>query len=193
MKRLFALSLVAVLGAGCAAPLEVGSITNITPNTGSSTTDVYQPRRLAGDTSVPAFAGDQLVEVRTYHYVDGHGQKEMAGAQCKLSAGTFSAEMTTPAKVRVPLYRSSSESLAVQCGREGYKTRMVTLKPFDRTRKERYSRFSSAGGAGGLIGVVVATAAAGIADAAADNTQNEWNYPPARITLDQLPDADDKS
>lgn len=36
------------------------------------------------------------------HELEGHRRKEMAGAQCKLSSGTYSAEATRSAKLRSP-------------------------------------------------------------------------------------------
>ncbi|MEQ8825430.1 MAG: hypothetical protein RIC14_13755 [Filomicrobium sp.] len=185
MKNVIAISLVAGIVAGCAAkPLEVGSITPIKPLNGASGTDVYAQQRAAGS-AVPDFGGAQLLEVRTYERLEDKGRVEMAGANCTLSAGTFEATMSTPAKVRVPLYRSQSESLAVQCAKAGYKTRLVTLKPFDHTRAQRYSNMNAAAAGGGVIGLVTTAAVAGIIDATADNTKNVWNYPAAQIELER--------
>ncbi|MEO1610143.1 MAG: hypothetical protein AAFR90_12600 [Pseudomonadota bacterium] len=178
-----ALSVCFVL-AGCAAkPLEVASITSIKPTNGAIGTDVYARQRAAG-TLVPEYNGDQLLEVRTYEYVQEKGTVEMAGAKCNVSAGSFTASMTTPAKVRVPLYRNQSESLAVKCNKQGYKSKMITLKAFDKTRADRFNNMTSAGSAGGLIGVVASAAIAGAVDAASDNNANVWQYPPAKITLE---------
>lgn len=181
MYRLCLLLVSAVLG-GCAAPgLEVASVTEIRSSTGSRGIDVYEPKRRTGG-SVPEYAGDQLVEVRTYKNTD-EGQVEMAGATCSLSATDFSANMQTPAKVRVPLYRGQSSTLAVTCEMPGYQKRMVTVAPYDATRQSRLA----SSGSGGLIGVVVVAAV----DAMADNSKNDWRYPPARVVLD--PDASGKA
>jgi hypothetical protein len=173
----------AVLAAGCAKPLEVSNITEIKPHTGSKGLDVYEPKRLAGKSAVPEFAGDQLVEVRTYTYKDDSGEVEIAGATCSLSAADYSATMQTPAKVRVPLYRGQSSTLAVACEMPGYKKRMVTISPYDATRSARYG----AGAGTGLIGFVAVTAI----DAFSDNTKNEWRYPLARVVL-ELDETGDK-
>ncbi len=180
MYRLLLLLVLAVLG-GCAKPgLEVASVTEIRSSTGSGEIDVYEPKRRAGD-AVPEFAGEQLVVVATYKNTD-EGEVEMAGATCSLSATGFSASMRSPAKVRVPLYRGQSSTLAVTCEMPGYKKRMVTVAPYDATRERRLS--SSVGG--GVIGVLtVATV-----DALADNSKNEWRYPPARVVLE--PNASEK-
>jgi len=163
---------------GCAAPLAVNTVTDIRSSTGSGI-DVYEPKRQAG-ASVPEYAGDQLVEVRTYQNF-GQGEVEMAGASCSLAATGFSATMTSPAKVRVPLYRSQSSTLAVTCQMPGFQKRMVTVAPFDATRASRLA----SGSGGGLIGAVVVAAV----DAAADNSKNDWRYPVARVVMEADPSA----
>lgn len=170
-----------VLGlAGCAKPLEVGSITEIKSSTGSRSIDVHEPKRLAGQAAVPEFAGDQLLEVRTYTN-KSDGQVEIPGAACTLSAADYSATMQTPARVRVPLYRGQSSTLAVACELAGYQKRMITVAPIDLTRSQRLST----GVNGGLIGVVAVSAI----DALSDNSKNEWRYPLASVVLEPLPAA----
>jgi len=159
---------------GCAAPLAVNNVTDIRSSTGSRGIDVYEPKRRT-DASVPEFAGDQLVEVRTFHN-PGQGEVEMAGAACSLEATGFSATMTSPAKVRVPLYRGQSSTLAVTCQKPGYQKRMITVAPIDATRQARLA----SGVNGGILGAVIV---AGI-DAAADNTKNDWRYPVAKVVLE---------
>src|SRR6266446_788417 len=143
------------------------TVTDIRSSTGSRDIDVYEPKRRAG-ASVPEYAGDQLVEVRTYQKSD-QGEAEMAGATCSLAATGFSATMTSPAKVRVPLYRSQSSTLAVTCQMPGFQKRMVTVAPFDATRASRLA----SGSGGGLVGAVLVAAV----DAAADNSNNDRRYP----------------
>ncbi len=162
---------------GCAAPLAVNTVTDIRSSTGSRGIDVYEPKRRT-DASVPEFAGDQLVEVRTFQNSD-HGEVEMAGASCSLAATDFSATMTSPAKVRVPLYRGQSSTLAVTCQKPGFQKRMVTVAPYDATRQSRLA----SGANGGLIGAVVVAAV----DAAADNTKNDWRYPVAKVVMEVDP------
>ena len=170
------LTAVVLLLAGCAKPLEVGSITQIKSQNGDAGIDVHAQRRLAGDSAAPEFAGDQLVEVRTYVYKQDQGDTEVPGANCTLSAAEYSATMTSPAKVRVPLYRGQSSTLAVACEMPGYKKRIITLTPMDVTRNQRYATGASAG----ILGVVAVAAV----DALSDNTKNEWRYPVARISLE---------
>lgn len=169
---------------GCAQPLAVANVTDIKSHTGNRGIDVYEQQRRAG-ASVPEFAGDQLVEVRTYKRTEESGEVEMAGASCSLSAAGFSATMQSPAKVRVPLYRGQSSTLAVTCEMPGYQKQLVTVDPFDATRSQRYA--SSSGG--GLIGVVVVAAV----DAMADNSKNEWRYPVARVVLEPNPSANKRA
>jgi hypothetical protein len=164
---------------GCATPLAVNSVTDIRSSTGSRDIDIYEPKRRAGE-SVPEFAGDQLAEVRTFQKSD-QGEVEMAGATCSLAATGFSATMTSPAKVRVPLYRGQSSTLAVTCQKPGFQKGMVTVAPFDETRRSRLATGSS----GGLLGVVVVAAV----DAAADNSKNDWRYPVARVVMEADPSA----
>lgn len=160
---------------GCAAPLEVASITEIKPAEAGSGFDVYAERRSRGE-QVPEFAGDQVLELRTYEDRSGQGRTELAGADCTVKANNFSAEATTPAKVRVPLYRGQSSTLSVSCGKPGYKSRMVEAAPFDSTRNDRYS----SGAGGGLVGVAVVAAF----DAMSDNSKNDWRYSPVQIVLE---------
>ncbi len=173
---------VVVLG-GCAKPLEVGSITEIQNSTGSKSIDVLEPKRVAGQSSVPEFSGDQLLEVRTYADTESNGRVEVAGAQCELTASDFKAGMETPAKVRVPLYRNQSSTLAVACQKSGYRKKMITVTAMDVTRQQRMA----SGAGGGLLGVAVVAAF----DAAADNTKNEWKYPIAAVILE--PDVASKA
>ena len=166
----------AVLG-GCAKPLEVASITEIRSSTGSKGIDVHEAKRQAGQSGVPEFAGDQLLEVRTYIQEDGNGEVEIAGASCQLSAADFAATMQSPAKIRVPLYRGQSSTLAVSCELPGHKKKMTTVSPVDVTRQARYST----GAGSGLLGLVAITAV----DALSDNTKNEWRYQQVRVVLER--------
>lgn len=180
MRRTFQSTLfgAAILAlAGCAKPLEVGSVTEITPTTGSKVVDVYQPRRASGQQGVPEFAGDQLLEVRAYAIEDGKGEVEIADATCTVAAADFSASTTTPAKVRIPLYRAQSSVLSVSCEKAGFKKRSITVEAADVVRQGRYASGSSAG----VIGLVAAVAVDGMSD----NTKNEWRYPLARVVLDR--------
>lgn len=177
MRRFAAIGGVWILMAlsGCAKPLEVSSITEIKPQTGATGLDVYAARRAKGE-QVPELAGDQIVEVRTYSEADGSvGQEEIPGAQCKLSTPSFNADFTSPAKVRVPIYRSQSSTLAVSCHKDGFTDKLEEVAVFNATKNERLSLGSN----GGLIGVALALAVNGMSDA----SQDDFKYPLVRVIL----------
>lgn len=161
--------------------MEVGSITEIKPSEPGVGVDVYAARRARGE-PVPQFAGDQLLEVRTYAAKDGLVAEEFAGAVCTIKSSNFSAEAVTPAKVRVPLYRDQSSTLAVSCNKDGFNPKMVDASAFDVTRSQRMASGSN----GGLLGVVFVTAV----DAMSDNSNNEWKYPLVRVEMTPVQTAD---
>jgi hypothetical protein len=163
--------------AACAKPLEVASITDVQSKTGSKGIDVHEPRRAKGQSGVPDFAGDQLLEVRTYEVRNGEGQVEFPGASCTVAAADFAATATTPAKVRVPLYRGQSSQLAVSCEMPGFQKRLATVAAQDETRNQRLG----SGANGGLIGVALVAAV----DAMSDNSKNDWRYPTAQVVMER--------
>lgn len=177
VRGVIAIVCAAGLAACAAKPLEVGSITQIKPHTGSGELDVYAPKRAQDPASAPEFSGDQLVEVRTYRQDPENGQVEMEGATCKLSAALFSADMTTPAKVRVPLYRGKSSELSATCSKPGFKDKLVTAQAFDVTRSQRFATASG----GGVAGVAVVA----VFDAFSDNTKNDWKYPVLAVVMEE--------
>lgn len=177
MKRLLALTAIVWL-AGCAKPLEVASITEIKPPPGATGIDVYAERRRAGE-SVPEFAGDQIVEVRTYaHPQDEPVGTEFPSADCKLSARDFTALVKTPAKVRVPIYRAQSSVLAVSCEREGFKPKLIEISAFNATKMERMQVASG----GGAVGVIFMAAV----NAASDPATHDFRYPPVRVNMEPI-------
>jgi len=177
MRKILAVALLLAL-AGCAKPLEVGSITEIKPPPGTQGVDVYAGRRAAGE-KVPEFAGDQIIEVRTFAKTgEDLAGEEFPGAACKVTARDFSAEITTPAKVRVPIYRAQSSPLAVQCTKDGYKPRMIEVAAFNETKASRYT----AAGGGGLVGFLVVTAV----NAASDETTHDFKYPVAQVMMEKI-------
>lgn len=155
--------------------MEVASVTEIKPTEPGAEFDVYAEGRRRGE-KVPEFAGDQLLEVRAYEVKQGEGRKELAGAHCSLKSIKFSAEATTPAKVRVPLYRNQQSTLAVTCHKPGYKSRMIESHAFDATKSGRLA----SGSAGGVVGVVFMAAV----NAASDDSKNVWLYSPISVVLE---------
>lgn len=174
---ILSISLVAIILAGCAKPLEVSSITEIKPQTaGAQGVDVYAGRRASGE-AVPAFAGDQLLDIRSYKATEGGGWgDEFAGAKCKVTARDFAADFSTPAKVRVPVYRAQSSPLAVQCEHDGMKPRMVEVGVYNKTTEERMSAAAGAGAIGILTMAVV--------NAASDTSTHDFAYPMVRVIME---------
>jgi hypothetical protein len=177
------MSAVLLLG-GCAKPMEVGSITEIKPPPGTQGVDVYAAQRSSGQ-KVPEFAGDQIVEVRSFYANSEEQQQqetgEFAGAACKLTAANFSADLTTPAKVRVPVYRAQSSQLAVQCEKDGFKPKLTQVGAFNVTKDERLRAGSSAGAIGLLLMVA--------ANAASDETTHDFKYPQVRVEMEKIKPA----
>lgn len=161
--------------AGCAKPMEVSSITEIKPQSGKGGLDVYADKRAAGQ-QVPQFAGDQIVQVRTYMEGDANNlSQEIPGAACKLSATEYSADIVTPAKVRVPIYRAQSSTLAVKCEKEGFLPKMQEAAVENETQNKRLEMGSN----GGLIGVALALAVNGVSDTAND----DFKYPVVKVVM----------
>lgn len=185
-----AVAMLAIIAmAGCsAAPLDVASITeiqrtalaavpNITPvstATAGNPIDIYESKRAAG-VATPEFAGEQLLDVRTYTASPPYGMVELSGASCTLTSADFSAALQTPAKVRVPLYRQQSSSLAIVCDLAGYKKKKTTVAAVDVVREKRAASTAT----GGLVGMISVAAI----DAFADDSKNDWEYPMAKVIL----------
>lgn len=180
--RIFAIVAIAALLAGCAAkPLEVGSISRITPENGAQGTDVYAEKRTKGE-KVPEFAGDQIVEVRSYEALEsGLAGDEFAGAQCNVDARDFSAQVTTPAKVRVPIYRRQSSELSVSCQHPDFKPKSSVVGVYNKTKSDRMAY----SGGGGLLGVV----AVAVVNEMSDETAHEFQYAPAKLVMEKISGA----
>lgn len=179
--RQFPLILLVLTLAGCAKPLEVGSITEIKPPPGAQGLDLYAARRAAGD-KVPDFAGDQIVEVRTYAATEsGSWGDEFAGAACTLKARDYSVSLTTPAKVRVPVFRAQSSPLAAECQKEGFAPTVSEVGVYDLTKEQRLNSAAGAGAMGILFMAAV--------NAASDETTHDFAYPLVRVVMTPLATA----
>lgn len=175
--RTFMAIIAAGLVAACAAPgLEVSRVTDIRPTNKAAGVDVYAERRHKGE-KVPDFTGDQLVDVRTYVTQEDSdfAGPEMAGAKCSVKARDYAAEVVTPARIRVPLYRAQSSPLSVSCEREGHQPKSIVVEVYNKTKSERYA--ASAGS--GLAGLLVMAAI----NELSDETTHEFAYPPARVIM----------
>jgi hypothetical protein len=159
--------------------MDVSSISEIRPNSGGPGLDVYAARRRAGE-KVPELAGDQILDVRSFVTADGpFGNEipgeEFAGAKCTVKARDYSAQVTTPARLRVPIYRLESSALSVACDREGYESRSIVLEVYNKTKADRYAASSG----NGLAGLLVMAAI----NELSDETKHEFAYPQARVVM----------
>ncbi|MCT4654873.1 MAG: hypothetical protein N4A65_03575 [Cohaesibacter sp.] len=176
-------SFFAVLGlmivAGCASkPMEVDRITPISATNGSSSLDLYAKQRNAGE-AVPEFAGDQIVDVRTYTATKNGGRgKEFAGAKCKVEARDFTASTISPAKVRVPNFRAKSSDLSVRCEHPDYKSKLVTTGVYNQTKSDRLNAGSHAGLAGLALMAVV--------NGVSDDSKDIYSYAPILVVMRPL-------
>jgi len=179
LRALLAVLVIGLL-AGCAAPgLEVARVTEIRPTNRASGLDVYAERRRAGD-KVPDFAGDQLVDVRTYRTQEDSdlAGDEFAGAKCSVKTRDYAADVMTPARIRVPLYRLQSSPLSVSCEHAGYQPRSVVVEVYNKTKQERYAASSGSG----LAGLIVMAAI----NELSDETTHTFAYRPARVVMRPL-------
>ncbi len=181
MRNLFILVLAGLTLAACSKkPMEVDRISPIKSSSGSTNTDVYAKRRKAGE-NVPELAGDQIVPIRTYAgQENGYNTgDEIAGAKCTINARDFTANIVTPAKVRLPNYRMQSSTISVRCSKEGYKTRTVDHSVYNKTKNDRLGMGAQAG----LLGVLAVVAI----NAASDDKTHDYKYPVLSVVL--IPNA----
>ena len=174
LRRMSSIAWIAVLAGCSAAPLEVGSITDIRPIPAGRNASVYQGRQWAGVT-MPEATGVQVLDVRAYTMKNGATLTELAGATCTLDTADFSATLQTPAQVRVPLFGPKSSALVIVCEMPGYKKHSVTVAAIDLASEKRKAGEAT----GGLIGLISVAAV----DAFADDSANVWHYPETRIML----------
>lgn len=177
--RCLSLIVMAILLAGCqTSQLPITNIATITPSLDNAEgVDVYAGKRKAGEV-VPDFRGDQLVEVRSYGYEKSQNSSrpkkvEFSGATCSLEGTGFTGNVTTPAKVRVPIYGNASSELAVRCVADGREPVIQTARAYNKTKSDRFASGSS----GGLLGVVFVAAV----NAASDETKHVFLYPPINV------------
>ena len=169
--------------AGCQAKkLPLAHTSVVTPTlAGASGVDVYAARRQNGE-AVPSYRGDQFVEVRSYtkQQVKNSSRKkqvEFAGAQCGISGSGFKGEITTPAKIRVPIYGHESSELAVRCAAEGKTPVVRTVRAYNKTKSDRLK----GSGSGGVLGVVLVAAI----NAASDEKKHVFLYPEVAVQFPQ--------
>lgn len=162
--------------AGCAAkPLAVDSISGVSAKTNGSGANLYS--RLKNDkAAVSEYSGEQIVDIRTFKELKkGRFGPEFAGAKCHLDAPGFEATVTSPAKVRVPIFRSASSDLAVRCTHPDYSSKLVTRSIVNKTKNDRLS----AGSAGGLAGIALMAVVNGVSD----DSNDTYMYAPIQVPM----------
>jgi hypothetical protein len=178
MRCLNLIVMAALLAACQTSQLPITNIATVTPSvTGAEGVDVYAGKRRAGE-AVPDFRGDQLVEVRSYGYEKSENSSrpkkvEFSGARCNLEGTGFMGNVTTPAKVRVPIYGNASSELAVRCVADGRQPVIQTARAYNKTKSDRLESGSN----GGLLGVVFVAAV----NAASDETKHVFLYPAINV------------
>ncbi len=124
------------------------------------------------------YVGDDQAYVRSYFPKDKEAEidrAEFAGAACKLKGRGFTASFQTPAIVNLPDYDYYSQPVTGSCSVDGV-VRPVVLKPYNETSRSRNAAVSGGASQGGLLGMAIAGIAVGIAEAANDPTNDDWDY-----------------
>ena len=175
--------IIAAFLAGCQTKqLPISNISQITPSfEGAEGVDVYAGKRRNGET-VPDYRGDQLVEIRSFINQKGkkssHSKKtEFAGARCSVNASGFDGNVTTPAKIRVPIYGYQSSELALRCVADGYQPTVQSFRAINKTKSDRLNSAASTG----LLGVLAITAV----NAASDETKHVFLYAPLNVVFEK--------
>jgi len=164
---------------GCqSTQLPVTNISAVTPSfEGAEGIDVYAGKRRNGET-VPDLRGDQLIEVRSYEFQNSKNSSrkkkvEFVGARCSISGTGFEGNVTTPGKIRVPIYGHASSELAVRCVADGRQPAIQSVRAYNKTKTDRLNGASSSG----VLGVVLIAAV----NAASDETKHVFLYSPLNI------------
>jgi len=188
LKRGISILIVLMVGAGmagCGTPaMDVAKISNVSLPPGTHGLDVYAQRRMNGE-KVPNFAGDQVVYIRSYASEKGtFGNdtrgKEFAGADCRVKAGYFSANVVTPAAIRVPIYRQYSSQVSVSCKKQGYHSKAISIAAYNKTKADRQQSVAQSGS---LVVSLVGTLAVAAINAASDENTHDFAYPTAVLTM----------
>jgi len=189
MYRLIGIAVILMFGmgaAGCARTpaLEVAKISDISTPAGTRGIDVYASRRDKGE-EVPNLAGDQVVYIRTYVSKKGTfgnetAGKEFAGANCQVSSRYFSARVTSPGAIRVPVYRQYSSPVSVSCQKDGFHSKTASFKAYNKTKSDRQQAVSNSGS---LVVALVGTLAVSAINAASDENTHEFIYPMAVMKM----------
>lgn len=148
---------------------------NITPSgPGAVGLDVYASARNRGN-PVPAFRGQNTVQVRTWGPSSDGGRTELTGVGCSLDSGVYTARFSTPANIIVPDYGPNSPALFIRCTTDSA-SGSVTANVVNLTAQQR-----SASAVGtGLLGAIVIGA---VNEANRDNLNDDFGYNPIIVQL----------
>lgn len=149
---------------------------NITPTVQADAVglDVYARPRSRGN-PVPAFRGQNTVQVRTWGDTEGSGRTELSGVSCNLDSGVYRAQFTTPANVIVPDYGPSSPALFVRCT-TATQSGSVTASVVNMTAQQR----SQSAAGTGLLGAIIIGA---VNEANRDNLNDDFGYNPITVQM----------
>lgn len=148
----------------------------VTPNIAGNAVglDVYARQRSRGN-PVPAFRGQNTVQIRTWGPLSEGGRGEISGVQCSLDSGIYKAVFTTPANLIVPDYGPNSPALFVRCTTPDT-SGSITSSVVNMTAQQRNA---SAAGTG-LLGAIVIGA---VNEANRDNLNDDFGYNPIIVQL----------
>ena len=164
-------SLLALALFGCSAADVMTAPIMVNPKNAASALgiDVYAQARSMGQ-AVPAFRGQETVEVRTYK-----GTQEVTGPVCNLDSGVYYASFSTPANVVVPDYGPNSPAIFVKCEAQGL-LGTTTVDAYNYSAHQR--NWGSVGT--GVLGAIVI----GAVSAATRNEQvDEFRYPKISVKM----------
>jgi hypothetical protein len=161
---------------GCAQAEITQPPITVTPNVARDAVglDVYARPR-AGGNPVPAFRGQNTVQIRSNGQLSDGGRGEISGVPCTLDSGVYKAAFTTPANLVVPDYGPNSPALFVRCITDTT-SGSVTASVVNMTAQQRNA---SAAGTG-LLGAIIIGA---VNEANRDNLNDDFGYNAVTVQL----------
>jgi hypothetical protein len=176
VKKFAALGVLVATLVGCTQAEITQPPITVTPNVARDAVgiDVYARPR-AGGNPVPAFRGQNTVQIRTNGQLNDGGFGEISGVPCLLDSGVYKATFTTPANLIVPDYGPNSPALFVRCTTDTT-SGSVTAGVVNMTAQQRNA---SAAGTG-LLGAIIIGA---VNEANRDNLNDDFGYNPVTVQL----------
>lgn len=176
ISKFAALTVIAATLVGCTQAEITQPPITVTPNVARDAVgiDVYARPRSAGN-PVPAFRGQNTVQIRTQGKLNDGGFGEISGVPCILDSGVYKAAFTTPANLIVPDYGPNSPALFVRCTTDTT-SGSITANVLNLTAQQRNA---SAAGTG-LLGAIIIGA---VNEANRDNLNDDFGYNPISVQL----------